>query len=40
MRYIQTMMRDEPITFLIMLLMIALLIFGAWNSIPTPKVVA
>ena len=39
MRYLQTMMRNEPITFIVMLLMISMLIFGIWNSIPVPKVV-
>ena len=38
MRYIQRMMRNEPITFLVMLLMIALLLFGLWNAWPTPRV--
>ena len=36
-RYFQTMMRREPITFLVMLLMIGLLLFGAWNALPTPR---
>ena len=36
-RYLQTMMRDEPITLLVMMLMIGLLLFGAWNALPTPK---
>ena len=35
--YIKTMMRNEPITFLVMILMIVILIFGAWSSWPTPK---
>ena len=29
--YIQTMMRKEPITLLVMCLMIAILIFGLWD---------
>ena len=38
MRYFQAMMRNEPITFLVMLLMIALMLFGLWSAWPTPKV--
>ena len=30
-RYFQTMMRKEPITLLVMLLMFAILIFGLWD---------
>ena len=37
MSYFQTMMRKEPITFLVMLLMIALLAFGAWDILHTVK---
>ena len=37
LRAIQMMMRNEPVTFYVMLMMIAMLIFGAWNSWPTPK---
>jgi hypothetical protein len=37
MAYFQTMMRKEPITFLVMLLMIALLAFGAWDILHTVK---
>jgi hypothetical protein len=37
MRYIQTMIRNEPITFLVMLLMVAILIFGAWNFMHVVK---
>lgn len=36
-RYIQAMVRDEPITFAVMLLMIAILIFGVWSNWPAPK---
>jgi hypothetical protein len=37
MAYFQTMMRKEPITFLVMLLMIALLAFGAWDILHVVK---
>ena len=37
MRYIQTMMRNEPGTFIVMLLMISLLLFGVWINWPAPK---
>jgi hypothetical protein len=36
-RYIQTMMHKEPITFVVVLVMIGILIFGGWNALPTPK---
>ena len=36
-QYIQTMMRNEPITFLVMLLMIAILIFGLWDILHVVK---
>ena len=36
-RYIQTMVRNEPITFLVMLLMIAILAFGIWNGMHVVK---
>lgn len=39
-RYIQTMMRNEPITFAVMLVMIGLLAFGGWNALPQPKKVS
>ena len=29
--YIKTMMRNEPVTFAVMLLMIAISIFGLWD---------
>jgi hypothetical protein len=29
--YVRNMMRNEPITFLVMLLMIAILLFGLWD---------
>ena len=37
-RYLETMMRKEPVTFAVMILMIALLLFGIWSSWPVPKV--
>ena len=37
MRYFQTMMRNEPGTFIVMLLMISLLLFGVWINWPTPR---
>ena len=37
LRAIQMMMRNEPMTFYVMLMMIAILIFGAWSSWPTAK---
>jgi hypothetical protein len=37
MQYIQTLMRKEPITFLVMLLMIAILIFGLWDLMHVVK---
>ena len=36
-QYIQTMMRKEPITLLVMLLMIAILIFGLWDILHVVK---
>jgi hypothetical protein len=36
-QYIQTMMRKEPITLLVMLLMIAILIFGLWDIMHVVK---
>jgi len=36
-QYIQKMIRDEPITFVVMLLMIAILIFGAWDVLHVVK---
>jgi hypothetical protein len=35
--YIETMMRKEPVTLAVMIIMIALLLFGVWNSWPVPK---
>lgn len=35
--YIKTMVRKEPITFGVMILMIAILIFGAWDSLRVVK---
>jgi uncharacterized membrane protein len=35
--YIKTMIRSEPITFLVMLLMIAILIFGLWDTLHVVK---
>ena len=37
MRYIQTMIRNEPGTFIVMLLMISLLLFGVWINWPKPR---
>jgi hypothetical protein len=36
-QYIQTMMRKEPITLLVMLLMIGILIFGLWDILHVVK---
>jgi len=36
-QYIQTMMRTEPITLLVMVLMIAILIFGMWDILHVVK---
>jgi hypothetical protein len=36
-QYIQTMMRKEPITLLVMILMIAILIFGLWDILHVVK---
>ena len=35
--YIQTMMRKEPITLLVMILMIAILAFGLWDILHVVK---
>ena len=35
--YVKTMMRKEPITFGVLILMIAILIFGAWDSLRVVK---
>jgi hypothetical protein len=37
MQYIQKMMRDEPITFGVMILMIAILAFGVWDVLHVVK---
>ena len=37
LRAIQMMMRNEPMTFYVMLMVIAILIFGAWSRWPTAK---
>jgi hypothetical protein len=37
MRHIQAMIRKDPITFLVMLFMIAILIFGVWNFMHVVK---
>jgi len=37
MQYLQTMMRKEPGTFLVLLLLIAILVFGAWDILHTVK---
>jgi hypothetical protein len=36
-QYFQTMMRKEPITLLVMLLMTAILIFGLWDIMHVVK---
>jgi hypothetical protein len=36
-KYIQTMMRNEPITFIVMLLMLGLVSFGAWDFLHVVK---
>ena len=36
-QYVQTMMRKEPITLLVMGLMIAILIFGLWDILHVVK---
>jgi hypothetical protein len=33
MQYFKTMARNEPVTFLVGLLMVAILIFGAWDTL-------
>ncbi len=35
--YIQTMMRKEPITLAVMVMMIAILIFGVWDIMHVVK---
>ena len=37
LQYVQRMMRDEPITFIVMLLMIAILTFGVWDFMHVVK---
>ena len=37
MAYMQEMMRKEPITFLVMMLMIAILLFGLWDILHVVK---
>ena len=37
MQYLQTMMRKEPGTFLVLLLLIAIMIFGAWDFLHVIK---
>ena len=37
MQYIRTMMRDEPITLLVMCMMIAILCFGLWDIMHVVK---
>jgi len=37
MQYLQTMMRKEPGTFLVLLLLIAIMIFGAWDFLHVVK---
>ncbi len=36
-QYIQTMVRREPITLIVMLLMIAILLFGLWDVMHVVK---
>ncbi len=36
-QYLQRMMRDEPGTFIVLLLLIAILAFGAWDTLHTVK---
>jgi hypothetical protein len=31
------MMKQEPVTFLVLMMMIAILIFGMWSSWPTER---
>ena len=35
--YIRKMIRDEPITFGVMMMMFAILIFGAWDTLHVVK---
>jgi len=37
MQYLQTMMRKEPGTFVVLLLLIAIMIFGAWDILHVVK---
>ena len=37
MDYIKKMMRHEPITFGVMIMMFAILIFGAWDTLHVVK---
>ena len=37
MQYLQTMMRKEPGTFAVLLLLIAILAFGLWDILHTVK---
>ncbi|HYJ43421.1 MAG: hypothetical protein ABWY66_16335 [Xanthobacteraceae bacterium] len=36
-RYFETMIRKEPATLAVLIIMIALLLFGVWSSWPVPK---
>jgi hypothetical protein len=36
-RYVQNMIKNEPITFMVMLLMVAILIFGIWDVMHVVK---
>jgi hypothetical protein len=36
-RYFETMIRKEPVTLAVLIIMIALLLFGVWSSWPVPK---
>jgi hypothetical protein len=37
MQYLQTMMRNEPGTFVVLLLLVAILAFGAWDFLHVVK---
>ena len=36
-RYFETMIRKEPATLAVLIIMIALLLFGVWSSWPVPE---
>lgn len=37
MQYLQTIMRKEPVTVLVLVLLVAILAFGAWEIMHTVK---